>query len=188
MSGRPPSPCTLIKGTVHKRVEQLVNHNPRARAQLVDALKDRTQDYIQILMDLAGVTQEEATHLRQAWYNPQGWWRAHQPIEPIVRQSLIKALELAAERDLPIESHWLCVGNQFQVIVTCNDSQVIRLILTPPPPDIPAQPIDRLPMWIIKQGTGVERAGDENLSEAVEHVEHVEGHSHMVTVQLKAIP
>lgn len=185
MSGRPLSICTPIKGTVHRKVEQLVNHNPEARAQLLNALKERTRDYIQILMDLAGVTQEEAIPLRQNWYNPQGWWRAHQPIEPTVRQSLIKALELAAERNLPIESCWLWAGNQFQVIVTYNDSQVTRLILTPPPPDIPAQPIDRLPVWIIKQGTGVERAGDENLSEAVEHVEE---HSSVVTVQLKAVP
>ena len=188
MSDSPLPQGTITKGIVHKKVEQLVNDHPDERQKLLAALKDRTRDYIQILVDLAGLTQDEAAPLRQAWYNPQGWWPAHQPIEPIVRQSLIKALDLAVERNLPLDSHWLCAGNQFQVIVTCNNSQVNRLILTPLPPGVPVpptQPTAKMPIWLIKQGTGAESAGDENPAEAIEYVEE---HSHVVTMQLKAVP
>jgi hypothetical protein len=42
-----------------------------------------------------------------------------------------------------------------------------------------------MPIWLIKQGTGAESAGEESPAEAVEYVEE---HSHVVTVQLKAVP
>ena len=151
MSDFPPYAGTPTKGTVHKKVEQLVNGDRKAREALLAALKDTNQDYIQILIEHAKLTPEEAERLRQTWYHPQcHWWPAHNPIEPTVRQSLIKALVLAGQRDLPIDSYWLCAGDQFQVMVTCNGQKVIRLILTPPPACVPAQ---SEPVWIFKKGT-----------------------------------
>jgi hypothetical protein len=139
MSDFPPYPGTLTKGTVHKKVEALVNGNPQALETLLAALKDPTQEYVEILKRLAGVTQQEADHLCQTWYSPQCWWPAHHPMEDKVRRSLIHALELAKDQKLPINSYWLCAGNHFQVIVTYDKLQVFRLILTPPPEHVPSQ-------------------------------------------------
>jgi len=150
MSDFPPYPGTPIKGTVHKRVEQLVNGNPQARDALLDALRNTTKDYVQILIDQANLTREEADHLRKTWYSSGCWWPAHHPMEPIVRQSLIKALELARPENLDIDSYWLCAGDEFQVMVTRNNQRVIRLILTPLPQCAPGQP---QPVWIFKKGT-----------------------------------
>ena len=154
MSDFPPYPGTLTKGTVHKKVEQLVNGNQQALEDLLDALKDEKQDYVDILQRLAGVTQQEAAQLCQTWYGPQCWWPAHHPMAPIVRESLIQALELARDRRLPINSYWLCAGDQFRVIVTHDNLQVLRLILTPLPNCAPSLPIDTDRVWIFEKGTG----------------------------------
>jgi hypothetical protein len=95
MSGRPARPGYINKGAVHKRIEALVNSQDDGRRKLLAVLQDWTQNYVDILMQYTGLTASEEAYLRRTWYNPgrDGWWAAHQPIEPIVRQSLIKALE-----------------------------------------------------------------------------------------------
>jgi hypothetical protein len=155
MPGRPPREY-IAKGAVHQKIDPLVNdtNDPKRREALLTALKDSSRDYVQILVEHAGVTAAEAAVLRRTWYNPNGWWPDHQPIEPIVRQGLIKSIELAMERSLPIDSYWVCGGDQVQVIVTCSNYQVTRLILTPPisPETAPATPGPIEPIWVVKQG------------------------------------
>ncbi len=188
MSDQPQPPGRMIKGFLHKKVEQLVNGHPDARLKFRAALEDQTRDYLQILVDYAVVTQEQAARLRRTWFSPNGWWQAYQPVEPIVRQSLIKALGLAIERNLPIDSYWQSDGDRVGVIVTCSDYQVTRLIVTPPspvPPGNPTQATAKVPIWIVKQGTGGESPGDESPWQVVEHVE---GKSEVITVQLKDVP
>jgi hypothetical protein len=155
MPGRPPLDY-IAKGAVHKKIDPLVNDttDPKKREALLMALKDSARDYVQILVEHAGVTEAEAAFLRRTWYNPNGWWRDHQPIEPIVRQGLIKSIELAIERNLPIDSYWVSGGDQLQVIVTCSNYQVTRLILTPSiaAETTPAAPSSVEPIWIVRQG------------------------------------
>jgi hypothetical protein len=155
MPGRPPREL-IAKGAVHKKVDPLVNDtsDPKKREALLAALKDSSRDYVQILVELAGVTEAEAAFLRRTWYNPNGWWPDHQPIEPIVRQGLIKSIELAMERHLPIDSYWVSGSEQFQVIVACSPHQVTRLILTPgvAPETAAAAPGPIELIWVVEQG------------------------------------
>jgi hypothetical protein len=163
MSDFPPYPGTLTKGIVHKKVEQRVNGSQQALEELLDALKDPSQNYVDILQSFAGVTPQEAAHLSQTWYGPQCWWPALHPMEPLVRQSLIKALEVARDRRLPINSYWLCAGNQFRVIVIYDNLQVFRLILTPAPQPgasetpvpqgAPSQGVNPARVWIFENPT-----------------------------------
>jgi hypothetical protein len=188
MSESPQPPGRMIKGFLHKKVEQLVNGNPDARLKFRAALEDQTRDYLQILMDYAVVTQAQADRLRRTWYSSSGWWQAYQPVEPVVRQSLIKALDLAIERNLPIDSYWQSDGDRVAVIVTCSDHQVTRLIVTPAspaPPANPTQPTTKVPIWIVKQDSGGESPGDEDPWQVVEHVA---GQGGVITMQLKDVP
>jgi hypothetical protein len=176
-------PGYLAKGAIHKKVDPLVNDRNllERRQSLLTALKDWSRDYVQLLMEYAGLTEAEADYLRQTWYNPRGgWWPEHQPIEPIIRQSLITAIELAVERNLPLDSYWLCIGDQFQVIVACSDHQVTRLILTPPSPE--EATVDRtkltaeMPVWVIKH------------SDPWEKIELHDAERQLVVSRLKGLP
>jgi hypothetical protein len=132
---RPPSLSLITKGVVHQKIEALVNNNPSERQRFLTALKNAPQDYIQLLVQYVGLTQQEAEFLRTYWYNPNGWWPEAQPIEPKVSQSLIEALQLAVDRNLPIDSyHVVGGGNQFDVAVVSSPWQITRLIVTPPLP------------------------------------------------------
>jgi hypothetical protein len=182
MSGRPASLGYILKGAVHKRIEALINGQPDERKKLLAVLQDWTQDYVDILMQYTRLTPSEGAYLRRTWYNPgqDGWWAAHQPIEPIVRQSLIKALTLAMERNLPVDSYWLSVGDDFQAIVTCSDHQVTRVIITPPTPadaqvDL-TKPTVETPIWTIKRGSPWEK------------IETHDETRHIITSRMKGLP
>src|SRR5712691_11982273 len=135
MPAPPPSASTLTKGLVHQKIEALVNNNPTERQMFLTALKNSPQDYVQLLVQHIGLTQEEAQFLRTYWYNSNGWWPAKQPIEPTVRQKLIEALELAVAHDLPIDCyHLIGRDDQFEVLVVRSPWQILRLMVTPPVP------------------------------------------------------
>jgi len=121
---------------VHEKIEALVNNDPAARQRFLTALKNSPQDYVQLLVQYVEVTQPEEQFLRTYWYNPNGgWWRDKQPIESKVRQNLIEALELAVEKNLPIDTyHVVGGGNLFDVVVVSSTYQITRLIVTPPIP------------------------------------------------------
>ncbi|ETW92626.1 MAG: hypothetical protein ETSY1_42835 [Candidatus Entotheonella factor] len=115
----------------------------------------------------------DTLYLGEHWYNAdsnasQTWWKEKQPIEPIIRQSLICAIELAG--DLPIDSYWVPIGNRsvhpnkyhrgvfradeypFEVVLSRGEWQLTRLIITPPSPrplrmERYIQPTD---IWIVQ--------------------------------------
>ncbi len=136
----------IAKGAVHTRVDPLVK-NAAKRHDFIEALRDPQQSYLDILRAFTDITAGELEYLREYWYDPnwthpnsECWWKAHQPIEPIIRQSLIKAFELAIQKDLPLDSYWICVGNKFEVFITCSEHQITRIISSPP---VPAEELKR---------------------------------------------
>jgi hypothetical protein len=99
-------------------------------------------------------------YLADYWYG--AWWPQHQPVMPLVRVGLIKAIHVAnmVKPQLPIESHWIAAGHPdspespFEVIVSRGDQQVSRLLLTPETP-MPADLrfLEELAdIWIVKRG------------------------------------
>jgi hypothetical protein len=175
----------MTKGIVHKKIEALVNDNLKGRQQFLEALNDWKQDYVQILTQYVGLTESEARFLRTNWYNTQGWWQSLQPVEPVVRQSLIKALELATERNVSIDCyHMVCCEDTLHVILACSKQQVTRLLVTPPMPTA-AQAATKEAIWTVKRSSGTERLGEDTPAGVVEFldVEH-----QVVTIQAQTRP
>ncbi len=142
--------------------------------------KDCTEAYLEILKRHAPQLEEFAPpspfspvnlldYLHDTWYNPSdepkprqprfkglnGFWPAeYHPTEPIIRQGLIAAIELAIERSLPLDSYWLATGDRVETILICNTQQVTRMIMTPPspPPKVPDILMNFADIRIIKRG------------------------------------
>lgn len=134
------------------------------------------------------LTRNEADHIRLHWFNEtvttaggvtlsgQGWWKDIQPIEPIIREGLIAAIEVAirnpdtsppADRPipLPIVFFWMChpghspsdtytpgVEDAVEVDVSWGDYQVTVVIHTPDtPPDTGPGPTEPEPIYVVKR-------------------------------------
>ena len=178
--------AAIMKGPVHKIIDDLVNKGGSERAVFLEELKnlpsdeDCTIDYLEILQRHAPrLTQFSPPppfspvnlidYLHDAWYTPSdapepkqprirglnGFWpREHHPMEPVIRQGLIAAIELATERNLPLDSYWIDTGDSVETIILCNAQQVTRIIMTPPspPPKIPSILMNFADIRIIKRG------------------------------------
>jgi hypothetical protein len=137
--------ATLIKGVVHKAVDDWLNNDLTNRQSFLNDLKalqpsdaNHTDEYLEILRGV-GVITFQLEYLRRYWFSPDGFWTQHRypfhPTEPIVRMGLIKAIEVANEAPaLPIDSYWVAAGDKFETIVMRSPWQVTRLLLTPPSP------------------------------------------------------
>lgn len=139
----------------------------------------------------AGVlTPQQAWHMRAHWFNDPdgngsndpdgpGWWKAIQPIEPILREGLITAIEVALcdfntfpppprLRPLPIVFYWVChpghesrkhnkkareafVEEGIEVDIGWSDQEVTFIFHTPDPePDNTPNPDDE-PLFVVKR-------------------------------------
>src|SRR5688500_10404388 len=137
-------PGFIAKVPITKRVDQLsrafLNDRPKREEFLnafLSALNDRPlDDYYSILRHYKILlTDAEQQHLANHWFNDndQGWWKQAGPVKEIHRRSLIEAFTEAKERDLPIDSYWICTAHHsFDVCIGWNDRQVTRIILSPP--------------------------------------------------------
>jgi len=166
----------MSKGRVLTKVDALANHRDASgkfdrREAFLAALKDDGQDYLEILLGQAGITPADATYLRATWYNPgqDGWWHALQPIGPVMRHGLIKALGEATTRDLPLDSYWNLGGRMVEISVAVSPYQVTRLIHTPPCPAPTRNRTRKVPIWRLTPMNG-ETEGQETFDEVVETV------------------
>jgi hypothetical protein len=195
----------ISKGPVHRAVDWVVNHQNKdggfdMRQRFLDDLGS-SRDYLDILNEASrlflraeGLPPQWAdkradfltSYLAEYWYG--AWWPQHQPVMPLVRLGLIKAINVAnmVKPQLPIESQWVAAGphdspaSPFEVIVSRGDRQVTRLLLTPEAP----MPADLrfleevADIWIVKRGP----VGDWEVEEVGEL-----GHR-AVTTRLRAYP
>jgi len=179
----------ISKGPVHTRVDAHANSNQRQ--SLLAALQS-TRDYLDILENDAGVSPRYIQYLRRTWYNQGagGWWPWLQPLQPLVRQGLIEAIDLAsrdpdtgAARNLPIDSYWMPVGDQVETIIAVSvQQQVIRLLLTPPSPPPTRNRGTRVPIWVVKN-SGPQTVGNQTVDEVVVAVQ-----GNIVTWRRKEFP
>jgi hypothetical protein len=142
---------------------------------------DHTGDYLNILRRHAPQLEEVndpllgpvrlLDYLHDAWYNPKdqpdkpfrfkrfdvnGFWPLeHHPTEPVIRQGLIAALELATEKQLPLDSYWVATGDRVETLVLCTPQQITRLLMTPPgpAPHHPNHLMNFADIRVIKRGT-----------------------------------
>jgi hypothetical protein len=123
----------ITKTEMQHKVDEICN-GP-LRQQFLAALKNPREDWINFLEE-NGLSRVSTSYLRTGWFNETGFWERYHPIEPIIRQSLVTALELAIEHNLPIDSYLISGGDQFEVVITYSASQVTRIVLTPPNPPV----------------------------------------------------
>ena len=177
----------IVKGPVHQVVDRIVN-DPAKRAAFLAGLRSASsattgaEEYCQLLVDY-GLAPKQAEYLREWWYigDPKEpattpFWQDLQPIYPILRRGLIKAIEVADIRPaLPIDSYWSPGGSGVQVIVTRSPYQVTRIILTPatPPPTLARTKAQ--PMWVVRRGKSILKPGDTESKTSDEVVEAVDG-------------
>ena len=163
----------MLKGPVHKAVDNVVNSQDvhghyDKRGVFLDGLKalqpperDHTVGYLDLLMQPvrhggAGVSRRQAEYLGEYWYGRDSFWShyryAFHPTEPIVRLGLIKAIELATQFNLPLDSYWVAAGEVFNTLVIHDAQQITRIVLTPPTPphENPAALFNYGDIWVIK--------------------------------------
>ena len=180
----------IAKGSVHKKVDATVNHKDGGgafdkRAAFLTALEGAgdANAYLSVLTnpalmtsapDLGPLTPWEANYLRDTWYNEGkgGWWPWLQPIYPILKAGLIKAIQAAQQNPpRPIDSYWLVGSNQVAVIVCAlpGAQHVLRLILTPPGLAPTQERPNPMQIWSIRRSLGW-AVGDATPEEIVEDV------------------
>ncbi len=173
----------IVKGPVHRVVDAYFNHKTAGqydnRARFLAAIKaaDSKDDYIKFLTTTVGVTSGGGIYLATWWYNEghTGFWPWLQPIYPILKAGLIKAVEAAMAAGLPLDSYWSSSGHQVEVFVTQSAYQVTRIIVTPwtpPPANLRTKQADA---WMVRRGLGTLTPGDPSDAKKSAVVETVTG-------------
>lgn len=164
------------KGPIHRKIDEVVNHrdsNGRfdKREAFLARLMDEGQDYVDLLQEQAAVTPAEAAYLRATWYNPgqDGWWHTLQPILPIVRAGLIKAVKEASARDLPLDSYWVIGSRHVEVTIAVSPQQVTRILHTPATLPPTRNRTQKVPIWRVTHTNG-QPAAQETFDEVIEEV------------------
>ena len=158
----------ISKGLFQRSIENVANDEGLRPEFLKTLQKDPVTsetDWIDFLRDRGGLDRAAERYLRDQWLR---FWEPDYPdyspdiIEKMLRQSLIKAIELAnslptpvGKKLMPIDCHWIWTDNdnKFEVLIACNEQQVTRILLTPRPPTELSIPLHfRAPYFIVKLG------------------------------------
>jgi hypothetical protein len=145
-------PEVIAKGPILEELDKVLNKrgniNGKPRRQVIlDALKK--DDPPEDLLTLAGkdphkvkLNDGQKYHIKQHWLIDDQW--LDQPVEPIVRQALITALGKAMEKNLDVDSYWVChpghggsaepiLPEPLEVSVSWYGKQVTVIFHTPEP-------------------------------------------------------
>ncbi len=155
-------PGNIEKGFILRRLGEVMSI-PGNKQALDDAKRDllatqpapNQQQYENPLSELgqtylgsSHVRDIDKVHLERHWFNPRSgacWWIDQQPIDPIVRNGIVQAIDLRlANMDLPVDCYWICAGESMEVISCVSGNQITLLILTPSVPVPPRldEPVD----------------------------------------------
>ncbi|MBI3796854.1 MAG: hypothetical protein HY268_07790 [Deltaproteobacteria bacterium] len=156
---------------LNKRYQQIDKHADRlgrlldpanAAKDVADIGADPDADNVKVL------AVGEKTHMKDHWFkpkntaNPDAYW-SELYTAPILKQGLITALKEADDRELPLETLWICSGPpspndpddcRFEVFVTWNSRQVTLIIHSPDLPGAaytdPSSYFEEK-MWVVKR-------------------------------------
>ena len=155
----PAGIALMQKGAFFRRLDD-ISRVPIRRDAFLAALKDDTQDYVQVLVAHGIVVDDgHADHLRLHWFpadptSQDTWWKEHQPIMPVMRQGYARAFEEAQVRNLPIDGYWLSGGDRVAVSITWDDRKITLIRLTPPCPGYDSRPTAHTEPFIAVQPAG----------------------------------
>ncbi|ETW93008.1 MAG: hypothetical protein ETSY1_41125 [Candidatus Entotheonella factor] len=170
--------ANISKGAGHVAIDGELNYQENGeyvrRPAIRAALANPANGYIDLLRSVFKVPEAIIRYVARYWYPeditaPQVWWKDKQPVEPLFRQSLIEAIDLAG--NLPVDSYWMPIGHRnvdrdyvpegiyrtdeypFEVVLTKSEYQLTRLIVTPPIPT--PRDTERFTepsnIWVVKQ-------------------------------------
>jgi hypothetical protein len=179
---------TISKGDLQKAIEKVAN-NPQLRSDFLAALKGTPTtpgtDWLEFLRNTDELDIQVERYVRDTWQKT--FWSQY-PVEPIMRQSLIEAIELAdsltadKQNPMPIDCYWIYTNDpdKFEALITYNARQVTRIILTPPPPPPNHPPLltGKAPFWIVKPANSAALVQEEEVRRDPE--------GQWITMQLKA--
>ncbi len=182
--------ANINKGPGHVAIDEQLNHQEGGRyvrrTAIREALSNPQNQYVDLLRSVFRVPEDIIRYTAKYWYPedimaPHVWWKDKQPVEPLFRQSLIEAIDLAG--DLPIDSYWMPIGQRnvdrdyvpqgiyrpdeypFEVILTKSNYQLTRLIVTPPVPR--PRDTERFTepsnIWVVKQRREVLPVGERRI-------------------------
>ena len=139
--------------------------------RLLDELRDRSIDHVDVLVRHNIYTQGEADHVKEHWYgeDENGYWPNITKKQEILRAGYIRAVEEVIEhlknkpdQPMPIVSYWICSGSHFQSLVCKSDQQITVILLTPSVSHYLGQylPPNRIPedMWLVGQEREIDQA------------------------------
>ena len=195
MAVRGGMPSHVYKGPEHVAIDDQLNCQEAGRyvrrPALREALADSAMAFVDVLRSAFEVPDIVLRDMADHWCHPdieapQVWWKDKQPVAPILRQSLIAAIDLAG--DLPIDSYWMPMGYRevsehkvprdlyrpdaypFRVVLTKSDWQLTRLIVTPPvpvPTDIAARFTEPSNLWVVKTVSDILPHGETRFYETI---------------------
>lgn len=151
-----PTMCALVaQGWLPHSLEKKLNGGPDF-AELLARVSNQRRSFTEALIDIGIVDpsdSETIEHLDQHWLGDdrRGWW-PHIPNKgEILRQALIRLIESARDRRLPVAIYWICAGHQFQCVFAESEKQATLFVLTPPIPNATYQPASTVEesMWVI---------------------------------------
>ncbi len=194
MGGLGSVPGNISKGPGHIAIDGELNYQENSqyvrRPAIRAALANAGNSYVDLLRSVFHVPEAVVRYVEYHWYYhnitaPQVWWKDKQPVEPLFRKSLIEAIDLADD-DLPIDSYWMPIGHRnvdrayvpfgtyrpdeypFEVIMMKGETQLTRLVLTPPIP-APRGAEERFTkpssIWVVKAARDVLPLGDRRIDE-----------------------
>ena len=187
--------ATINKGPANIAMDSVLNYQEDGeyvkRPAIRNALAASANSYIDLLLTVFNVPGKVVTYLSEHWYNqnlmaPNVWWKDKQPIEPIIRKSLLEAIDLA--ENLPIISYWMPIGTRnvdwhhvplgtyrtdeypFEVVMMKDELQLTRIIVTPPAPvaqNVKERFTEPTNIWVVKSAREVLPYGNTDIDEGI---------------------
>ncbi len=132
----------IMKGEILRRMEQLARDRAVVSAMLRGLMNEPERSLVDLAIEHGYIknSDEEAGHIRNDWFSPEGgWFPQIRAVEPVIRAGFIKAGELVLEHRLPVDAYVVAGYDRVEVVVCKSDQQITILVLCPQLPIAPGE-------------------------------------------------
>jgi len=152
-----PTQGPVAKTAFLVALERVGNTSSKQELLQIRALLESGMSLIAIFQSLPqghqhGVEEEEISHVTKDWFDPKtGWW-AHSGPEHVMREGLIKSIDMSIEygeagedgKPFPVDYWWVQDTGAFRFVSKISAQQQTVFLLTPTAPR-PGAPATRRP-------------------------------------------
>ncbi len=159
-----PTMCAFVaQGWVPQAIAETINQTTDYQA-LQRKVATPGRSFTEVLVDIGVLDPERdrqmITHLNRHWLGSDrhGWWPHYPNKGEVLKQGLVKLVQVAGETRLPVSIYWICTGFHFQCVVAQSPAQATLLLLTPPIPNATDQPASTVaePMWVVSNKSDID--------------------------------